>query len=113
MLVQVSYAIGVAEPMGVFVETYGTAKVDMNDGQIAEKVTDLFNLKPYHIERSLKLRNPIYTESAAYGHMGRTYRTEKRIFDSMDGTVKEMEVGALHLEKLDRVDDIKETFGLS
>ena len=87
MLVQVSYAIGVAEPMGVFVETYGTAKVDMNDGQIAEKVTDLFNLKPYHIERSLKLRNPIYTESAAYGHMGRTYRTE-RIFDSMDGTVK-------------------------
>jgi len=113
MLVQVSYAIGVAEPMGVFVETYGTAKVDMNDGQIAEKVTELFNLKPYHIERNLKLRNPIYTESAAYGHMGRTYRTEKRTFDSMDGTVKEMEVELFTWEKLDRVDDIKRSFGLA
>ena len=82
VLVQVSYAIGVVEPMGVYVSTYGTAKVDMNDGEIARKVSELFDLRPAAIERRLKLREPIYSETAAYGHMGRTSEKKTVTFTS-------------------------------
>lgn len=113
MLVQVSYAIGVAEPMGIFVDTYGTAQVAMTDGQIADHVKALFDLRPGIIERSLKLRNPIYSETAAYGHMGRDSRVEKRHFHALDGSVKEVEVELFTWEKLDRVDDIRKAFQLA
>lgn len=113
ILVQVSYAIGVAEPMGVFVDTYGTSKVSHSDGEIAAVVKELFDLRPGKIEEHLKLRNPIYSESAAYGHMGRKNRTEKRHFHALDGSVKEIDVELFTWEKLDRVDDIKKAFSLS
>lgn len=112
MLVQVSYAIGVAEPMGLFVDTYGTAKVGLNDGEIATRILELFDLRPGIIERSLKLRNPIYSETAAYGHMGREYRSISKHFHAYDGSVKEIEVELFTWEKLDRVNDIKKAFGL-
>ncbi|QNR23387.1 methionine adenosyltransferase [Croceimicrobium hydrocarbonivorans] len=115
ILVQVSYAIGVVEPMGVFVDTYGSAKVDLNDGQIAAKVIELFDLRPGLIEKNLKLRNPIYSASAAYGHMGRKNETVKMTFERPDGIgteSKEMEVELFTWEKLDRVADVKEAFGL-
>lgn len=115
ILVQVSYAIGVVEPMGVFVDTYGSAKVDLNDGQIAAKVMELFDLRPGLIEKNLKLRNPIYSRSAAYGHMGRTNETVKVSFERPDGIgkeVKEVEVELFTWEKLDRVDDVKAAFGI-
>ncbi|WP_421752758.1 methionine adenosyltransferase [Croceimicrobium sp.] len=115
ILVQVSYAIGVVEPMGVFVDTYGSAKVDLNDGQIAAKVKELFDLRPGLIEKNLKLRNPIYSASAAYGHMGRKNETVKVTFERPDGIgteSKEMEVELFTWEKLDRVADVKQAFGL-
>lgn len=115
ILVQVSYAIGVVEPMGVFVDTYGSAKVDLNDGQIAAKVRELFDLRPGLIEKNLKLRNPIYSSSAAYGHMGRKNEVVKTSFERPDGIGterKEMEVELFTWEKLDRVDDVKSAFGL-
>ncbi len=115
MLVQVSYAIGVVEPTGVFVETYGTSKVNMTDGQIAQKVRELFDLRPGLIEKHLKLRNPIYSETAAYGHMGRVPQVIKKKFERPDGPeneVREMEVELFTWEKTDRVDDIKSAFGL-
>jgi len=115
ILVQVSYAIGVVEPMGVFVDTYGSAKVDLNDGQIAAKVMELFDLRPGLIEKNLKLRNPIYSSSAAYGHMGRTNEVKKVSFSRPDGVgteTKEIEVELFTWEKLDRVNDVKATFGL-
>jgi S-adenosylmethionine synthetase len=114
-LVQVSYAIGVVEPMGVFVDTYGTSKVDMSDGQIASKLKELFDLRPGKIEEYLKLRAPIYQESAAYGHMGRTPEVIKKTFYRANGTgliSKEVEVELFTWEKLDRVEDIKSAFGL-
>ncbi|MCR9153308.1 MAG: methionine adenosyltransferase [Bacteroidetes bacterium] len=113
ILVQVSYAIGVVEPMGVFVDTYGSAKVALNDGQIAAKVKELFDLRPGLIEKNLKLRNPIYSPSAAYGHMGRKNETVKVSFERPDGIgkeLKEMEVELFTWEKLDRVDDVKKAF---
>lgn len=113
ILVQVSYAIGVVEPTGVFVDTYGTAKVDLNDGQIAAKVMELFDLRPGLIEKNLKLRNPIYSESAAYGHMGRKNEVVQRTFTSGDGAEKTLDVELFTWEKLDRVDDIKAAFGLA
>lgn len=113
ILVQVSYAIGVAEPMGIFVDTYGSAQVNMTDGQIADIVKQLFDLRPGIIERSLKLRNPIYSETAAYGHMGRESRVEKRHFHALDGSVKEVEVELFTWEKLDRVNDIRKAFQLA
>ncbi|KAB2814626.1 methionine adenosyltransferase [Phaeocystidibacter luteus] len=115
MLVQVSYAIGVVEPTGVFVDTYGSAKVNMTDGEIAKKVTELFDLRPGLIEKNLKLRQPIYSETAAYGHMGRAAQVIKKKFERPDSgqtEVKELEVELFTWEKEDRVDDIKSAFNL-
>ena len=112
MLVQVSYAIGVAEPVNIYVNTYGRSKVQLTDGEIAQKVAQLFNLRPKAIERSLKLRQPIYAETAAYGHMGRKNEVVKKTFTSRYHETKVMEVELFTWEKLDRVDDIKKAFGL-
>lgn len=112
VLVQVSYAIGVVEPMAVFVDTYGTAKVDMNDGEIAEKIKGIFDLRPAAIEERLKLRTPIYSETAAYGHMGRNNETVNKTFVSPDGKVKNVTVELFPWEKLDYVNQIKTTFNL-
>ena len=112
MLVQVSYAIGVAEPINIYVNTYGRSKVQLTDGEIAQKVAQMFDLRPKAIERTLKLRQPIYTETAAYGHMGRKNEVVKKTFTSRYHETKEMEVELFTWEKLDRVDDIKKAFGL-
>ncbi len=107
VLVQVSYAIGVAEPMGIFVDTYGTAKVDMNDGAIAREVEKIFDMRPYAIETRLKLRNPIYSETAAYGHMGRTPEKVSKTFETPDGKKKKVNVELFTWEKLDYVSKVK------
>lgn len=112
MLVQVSYAIGVAEPVNIYVNTYGRSKVQLTDGEIAQKVAQLFDLRPKAIERSLKLRQPIYAETAAYGHMGRKNEVVKKTFTSRYHETKVMEVELFTWEKLDCVDDIKKAFGL-
>ena len=112
MLVQVSYAIGVAEPGNIYVNTYGRSKVQVTDGEIAQKVAQMFDLRPKAIERTLKLRQPIYTETAAYGHMGRKNEVVKKTFTSRYHEMKVMEVELFTWEKLDRVDDIKMAFGL-
>lgn len=112
MLVQLSYAIGVAKPVGVFVETKGTAMAGLNDSQIAEKIQDIFDLRPAAIEQRLKLRNPIYRETAAYGHMGRTPKTVSKIFESPYNGRIECEVELFTWEKLDYVDQIKKAFGI-
>lgn len=112
MLVQVSYAIGVAEPVNIYVNTYGRSKVQLTDGEIAQKVAQLFDLRPNAIERNLKLRQPIYAETAAYGHMGRKNEVVKKTFASRYHETKVMEVELFTWEKLDRVDDIKKAFGL-
>ena len=112
MLVQVSYAIGVAEPVNIYVNTYGRSKVQLTDGEIAQKVAQMFDLRPKAIERTLKLRQPIYTETAAYGHMGRKNEVVKKTFTSRYHEKKVMEVELFTWEKLDRVDDIKKAFGL-
>ena len=112
MLVQVSYAIGVAEPVNIYVNTYGRSKVQLTDGEIARKVAQMFDLRPKAIERTLKLRQPIYAETAAYGHMGRKNEVVKKTFTSRYHETKEMEVELFTWEKLDRVDDIKKAFGL-
>ena len=112
ILVQVSYAIGVAKPMGIFVDTYGTAKVNMTNGEIAKKVEELFDMRPYFIEQRLKLRNPIYSETAAYGHMGRTPRTVTKEFTNPYGDTKTVTVELFTWEKLDFVDKVKAAFGI-
>lgn len=113
VLVQVSYAIGVVEPMGVFVDTYGTAKVDFTDGEIAAKVKELYDLRPGLIEQNLKLRQPMYSESAAYGHMGRKNEVVTKTFLSADGQTKlETEVELFTWEKLDYLDTFKGAFNL-
>ena len=112
ILVQVSYAIGVAEPMGVYVNTYGTAHVSLIDGDIAQKITELIDLKPAAIEKRLKLRAPIYLETAAYGHMGRTNRTVEKKFEQPNGESKLMSVELFTWEKLDLVPAIKTAFNL-
>ena len=112
MLVQVSYAIGVAEPVNIYVNTYGRSKVQLTDGEIAQKVAQLFDLRPKAIERSLKLRQPIYAETAAYGHLGRKNEVVKKALTSRYHETKVMEVELFTWEKLDRVDDIKKAFGL-
>jgi S-adenosylmethionine synthetase len=112
VLVQVSYAIGVAKPCGLFVNTYGTAKVGLTDGEIAKKVEAIFDLRPYAIEQRLKLRNPIYSETAAYGHMGRKNEVVTKTFKSPDGTVVSREVELFTWEKLDYADQVKAAFGL-
>lgn len=112
VLVQVSYAIGVAQPMGIYVNTYGTAKVNLTDGEIAKKVEGIFDMRPYFIEKRLKLRNPIYSETAAYGHMGRKPEVVTKTFRSPEGIVKTLEVELFTWEKLDFVDKVKAAFGL-
>ena len=112
MLVQVSYAIGVARPMNIYVNTYGRSRVNMTDGEIARKIEQLFDLRPKAIERTLKLRQPMYLETAAYGHMGRQSEIIKKVFSSHYHETREMDVELFTWEKLDRIDDIKKTFGL-
>ncbi len=112
ILVQVSYAIGVAKPMGIFVDTYGTAKVKMTNGEIAKKVEEIFDMRPYFIEQRLKLRNPIYSETAAYGHMGRKPETVTKVFRTPNGDEKNVTVELFTWEKLDFVDKVKSAFGL-
>ncbi len=112
ILVQVSYAIGVAKPMGIFVETYGTSKVNMTNGEIAKKVEELFDMRPYFIEQRLKLRNPIYSETAAYGHMGRKPETVSKTFRAPGGETKTVSVELFTWEKLDYVDKVKQAFGI-
>ena len=112
MLVQVSYAIGVAKPMNIYVNTYGRSHVQMTDGEIAKKIEQLFDLRPKAIERTLKLRQPIFLETAAYGHMGREPQVVKKTFTSRYHETKTIDVELFTWEKLDRVDDIKREFGI-
>lgn len=112
MLVQVSYAIGMAEPMNIYVNTYGRSNVNMPDSAIARKIGEMFDLRPKAIERALKLRQPIYSETASYGHMGRKPETVTKTFTSHYHERKTMEVELFTWEKLDRVDDIRKAFGL-
>lgn len=113
VLVQVSYAIGVAEPCGLYINTYGTAKIDLHDGEIAKKVSTIFDLRPYAIEQNLKLRNPIYQETASYGHMGKEHYIADKTFNK--GHKKELTLKGLEFftwEKLDKVEEIKAAFGI-
>lgn len=110
VLVQVSYAIGVAKPTNIYVNTYGTAKTKMKDSEIANIVYDLFDMRPYAIEKRLKLRTPIYSDAAAYGHMGRNSETKEVTFKDGSGTVKTIKVETFTWEKLDYVDKIKKLF---
>ncbi|WP_144283336.1 methionine adenosyltransferase [Chryseobacterium echinoideorum] len=113
VLVQVSYAIGVAEPCGLYINTYGTSKVGLNDGEIAKKVSTIFDLRPYAIEQNLKLRNPIYQETASYGHMGREHYIADKTFNK--GQKNELTLEGLEFftwEKLDKVEEIKSAFGI-
>ncbi|REG91929.1 methionine adenosyltransferase [Algoriphagus antarcticus] len=112
VLVQVSYAIGVAQPMGIYINTYGTSKVDMHDGAIAKKIEEIFDMRPYAIEQRLKLRNPIYEETAAYGHMGRINEVVTKTFISPYRDKIVLDVELFTWEKLDYVDRIKSVFGL-
>lgn len=112
ILVQISYAIGVKDPMGIYVNTYGTSKVNKTDGEIATIIAELFDMTPYGIETRLGLRNPIYAETAAYGHMGRTPKTVTKTFENSNGESKTVEVDLFTWEKLDYVDKVKTAFGL-
>ena len=112
VLVQVSYAIGVAKPTSINVVTYGTSKVGMTDGEISKKVESIFDMRPYFIEQRLKLRNPIYSETAAYGHMGRTPETVTKTFQLPNGAPKSVTVELFTWEKLDYVDKVKAAFGI-
>ena len=111
-LVQVSYAIGVAKPMGIYVNTYGTSKSNISDTEIAKVVENIFDMRPYFIEKRLKLRNPIYTETAAYGHMGRKSEIVSKTFNLPSGESKTFEVELFTWEKLDFIDEIKKQFKL-
>ena len=112
ILVQVSYAIGVAKPTSINVVTYGTSKVNLTDGEISKKVEAIFDMRPYFIEQRLKLRNPIYSETAAYGHMGRKPETVTKTFNAPGGLTKTVSVELFTWEKLDFVDQVKSAFGL-
>ncbi len=112
VLVQVSYAIGVAKPCGIFITTNGTSKVNLTDGEIAKKVEAIFDMRPYFIEQRLKLRNPIYSETAAYGHMGRKNETVTKTFYGANDETKTLELELFTWEKLDFVDKVKAEFGL-
>ena len=112
ILVQVSYAIGVAKPCGLFINTYGTSKVKMTDGEMAKKIEQIFDMRPYFIEQRLKLRNPIYSETAAYGHMGRKNEIVTKSFTAPDGKTIKKEVELFTWEKLDYVDKVKEAFNI-
>lgn len=112
ILVQISYAIGVAEPVSVYVNTYGKSHLSMSDGEIAKKVSQIFDLRPKAIEKRLKLRTPIYSETASYGHLGRTPEVKKKTFNSKFSGSKTMEVELFTWEKLDYVDSVKQAFGM-
>jgi S-adenosylmethionine synthetase len=112
VLVQVSYAIGVAQPMGLYINTYGTATVELTDGEIAKRVSQIFDMRPYFIEQRLKLRNPIYSETAAYGHMGRQPEVVEKTFTAPDGKTVKKKVELFTWEKLDYVRKIKQAFGI-
>ena len=112
ILVQVSYAIGVAHPTSINVKTFGTAKVDMTDGEIGKIVEGIFDMRPYFIEQRLKLRNPVYSETAAYGHMGRKPQMVVKEFKSPEGKVVKKKVELFTWEKLDYVGKIKKAFGI-
>jgi S-adenosylmethionine synthetase len=112
VLVQVSYAIGVAKPCGIYVNTYGTSKVKMNDGEIAKRVEKIFDMRPYFIETRLKLRTPMYSETASYGHMGRKNQVVEKTFMQPGGKAKKMKVELFTWEKLDYVPKVKKEFGL-
>ena len=112
ILVQVSYAIGVVEPTSIFVDTYKSSNVNMTDGEIAKKASELFDMRPFAIEERVKLRNPIYLETAAYGHLGKQPRTVTKVFESPYNGRIEKEVELFTWEKLDMVDKVKATFGL-
>jgi S-adenosylmethionine synthetase len=112
ILVQVSYAIGVAQPMGLYVNTYGTSKVDLSDGEIAEKLLKIFDMRPYSIEKRLKLRSPIYSETASYGHMGRKPQIVEKMFKSPDGKIKKVKAELFTWEKLDKVKEIQKAFSI-
>jgi len=112
VLVQISYAIGVAKPCGLYINTYGTSKIDATDGEIAVKIDEIFDMRPYAIEQRLKLRNPIYSETAAYGHMGRKNEIVKKSFKGANGEEKVVEVELFTWEKLDFIDQIKTKFAL-
>ena len=112
ILVQVSYAIGVSEPMGIYVNTYGTSKISLTDGEIAQKITKLIDLRPAAIEKRLKLRAPIYSETAAYGHMGRENRTVEKVFYSPNGEKKLLNVELFTWEKINLVPAVKKAFNL-
>lgn len=113
ILVQVSYAIGVAKPCGIFVDTYGSSKIGLSNGEIAKKIEEIFDMRPYFIEKRLKLRNPIYSETAAYGHMGREPQTVTKVFNAGKKNEKSVTVDLFTWEKLDYVDQVKEAFGLA
>ena len=110
MLVQVAYAIGVARPVGLYVNTYGTAKVNLTDGEIANKISALFDMRPYFIESRFNLRTPIYSETAAYGHMGREPKVVEKIFNKGKKNELKLKVELFPWEKLDYVDKVKKTF---
>jgi len=117
LLIQVAYAIGVAEPISIFVNTYGTAKVKLSDKEIADKITQIFDLRPASIVKTLKLNYPIYSETAAYGHFGRTHRIVTKQFKRYDYTLKDIvtkniEVELFPWEKLDKTEEIKKVFGI-
>ena len=112
ILVQVAYAIGVAEPVSLYINTYGKSKVEMSDGEIAERVLKIFDMRPYAIEQRLKLRNPIYSETASYGHMGRTPRTVTKCYETRYEPYRCYEVELFTWEKLDFVEKVKAEFGL-
>jgi S-adenosylmethionine synthetase len=112
ILVQVAYAIGLAEPMGLYVDTYGTSKLDLTDGEVAEKLLALFDMRPYAIEKRFKLRTPIYLETAAYGHMGREPKEVTKTFTDGSGNIKKLKVKLFPWEELDYVSKIKKEFSL-
>jgi len=112
ILVQLSYAIGVAEPVGIYVNTYNSSKVKISDGEVADKIKKLFDLRPAAIEKRLKLRNPIYLDTASYGHVGRTPKTVKKVYESPYSGKVELEVELFTWEKLDYVEQVKKEFGI-
>jgi S-adenosylmethionine synthetase len=113
VLVQVAYAIGVAQPVGLYVNTYGTSKVSQNDGEIATRIAKIFDMRPYFIEQRFSLRTPIYSETAAYGHMGREPQVVEKIFNKGKKSEKKVTVELFPWEKLDYVDNVKKAFKLN
>jgi S-adenosylmethionine synthetase len=111
VLVQVAYAIGVAQPVGFYVNTYGTSRVNMTDGEIARKLQQIFDMRPYSIEQRFKLRTPIYSETASYGHMGRKTEVVEKLFKNGSGTVKKVKVKLFPWEELNYVEKIQQEFG--